>query len=141
MRRYETKISTARWIVCDIPGNIGWILYLVCLVTAFVRDGGHLALLLAGVVPAACMLVAIGELVSQRIAKIDRVLPLSRLLRSFGALTLGGALGAVVALVGGILYGGALYWFMLGGGALCFACSLTLLVGYRKKEEETGSDR
>lgn len=26
---YETKISSARWIMYDIPGNIGWILYLV----------------------------------------------------------------------------------------------------------------
>lgn len=25
---YETKISSDRWIMHDIPGNIGWILYL-----------------------------------------------------------------------------------------------------------------
>ena len=26
---YGTKISTARWIMYGIPGNIGWLLYLV----------------------------------------------------------------------------------------------------------------
>ena len=29
---YETKISDARWWAYDIPGNAGWIAYLVCLV-------------------------------------------------------------------------------------------------------------
>ena len=33
---YETKISDARWIAYDIPGNIGWILYFVGLVFSFV---------------------------------------------------------------------------------------------------------
>ena len=26
---YETKISTPLWIAYDIPGNVGWILYLI----------------------------------------------------------------------------------------------------------------
>ena len=25
---YETKISTTRWMAYDIPGNVGWILYI-----------------------------------------------------------------------------------------------------------------
>ena len=28
---YETKISDTRWWAYDIPGNAGWIAYLVCL--------------------------------------------------------------------------------------------------------------
>ena len=28
---YETKISDARWWAYDIPGNAGWIAYLICL--------------------------------------------------------------------------------------------------------------
>ena len=28
--QYKTEISDARWIAYDIPGNIGWITYLVC---------------------------------------------------------------------------------------------------------------
>ena len=27
---YKTEISDARWIAYDIPGNIGWLAYLVC---------------------------------------------------------------------------------------------------------------
>jgi len=28
--QYKTAISDARWIAYDIPGNVGWIAYLVC---------------------------------------------------------------------------------------------------------------
>ena len=28
--QYKTAISDARWIAYDIPGNAGWIAYLVC---------------------------------------------------------------------------------------------------------------
>ena len=28
--QYKTTISDARWIAYDIPGNIGWIIWLVC---------------------------------------------------------------------------------------------------------------
>ena len=35
---YETKISDARWIAYDIPGNIGWILYFVGLVLCFTNQ-------------------------------------------------------------------------------------------------------
>ena len=28
--QYKTAISDARWIAYDIPGNVGWIVYLVC---------------------------------------------------------------------------------------------------------------
>ena len=31
-RLYETKISNARWIAYDLPGNIGWIAYIVALI-------------------------------------------------------------------------------------------------------------
>ena len=35
---YETRISDARWILYDIPGNIGWILYMICLIL-ILRNG------------------------------------------------------------------------------------------------------
>ena len=34
-RIYTTKISNARWMTYDIPGNVGWIIYIACLVRCF----------------------------------------------------------------------------------------------------------
>ena len=34
---YETKISDARWIAYDIPGNIGWIVYIVTVIIALIN--------------------------------------------------------------------------------------------------------
>ena len=31
-KNYSTEISDARWMAYDIPGNIGWIAWLVCTV-------------------------------------------------------------------------------------------------------------
>lgn len=28
---YETEISDAGWIAYDIPGNVGWIIYIICI--------------------------------------------------------------------------------------------------------------
>ena len=37
-RLYETKISNARWIAYDLPGNIGWIAYIVALILCFAKS-------------------------------------------------------------------------------------------------------
>lgn len=34
---YESKISDARWIAYDIPGNVGWIAFLVGLILCFAK--------------------------------------------------------------------------------------------------------
>lgn len=34
---YESHISTARWLVYDVPGNVGWIMYIVCLIQCFAK--------------------------------------------------------------------------------------------------------
>lgn len=63
---YETKISDARWWVCDIFGNIGWIMFGMCAVR---RLGQELSMLsLAAFVPVMLMLVGIIELISEKIA-------------------------------------------------------------------------
>lgn len=95
---YETKISDARWWAYDVPGNAGWIAYLVCLVKNLKR--GLNAFNIAALMPGGLMLLGVGELVSERIARLDRVLPKRRLLRGFGALTMGGILGVFVSAVG-----------------------------------------
>ena len=92
---YETKISDERWLAYDIPGNVGWIAYLVCLVKSLKR--GVSASNLAALLPGGLMLLGVGELISERIAGLDRVLPRHRLLRGFGALTLGGIGGMIVS--------------------------------------------
>ena len=29
---YESKLTARRWIAYDLPGNIGWIVWIVCLI-------------------------------------------------------------------------------------------------------------
>ena len=84
------------------------------------------------------MLVGIGELVSERLQKLDRVLPKKRLYRGFGALAFGGLAGMVVslltlaaALVKGLA--GAEYLGVLSvGGALCFLFGGLLFREYKR---------
>ena len=143
---YETKISDARWIAYDIPGNIGWILYFVGLVPCFDNQSQWrqsplmMTLLMIAVIPAVLMLVGILELISERIAKLDRVLPKIRLIRGFGALTLGGILGTVVPLIAAAVNAltvhadGNVLIIMSVGGLLCAVFAGLLYKGYHKTE-------
>ena len=129
---YETDISDARWIAYDIPGNVGWIVYIVC-AAMFIRSGLS-AFSIAALVPALFMVVGIVELVSERIARLDRVLPRRRLLRGFGMLALGGAAGVAAALACLVAdAGGLLPWVMLAGAALCAIFGWLLFKGYKKR--------
>lgn len=99
---YKTQIPDARWWAYDIPGNIGWIMYLVCLIRCFVIQPVCMDIplvsicLMVGILPAIAMLVGIAELISERILNLDRVLSKKRLYRGFGALTWGGFAGGIV---------------------------------------------
>lgn len=101
---YETEISDARWWAYDIPGNVGWIMYIVCLIQCFVKQPDFMQTplvqisLLVGILPAIAMAVGIVELISERIAKLDRILTKKRVYRGFGALTWGGIGGIIVGL-------------------------------------------
>ena len=101
---YKTEISNIRWLAYDVPGNVGWILYFVCLLLCFVKRPAFMDIplvlisLVIGILPAISMLVGIVELISERILKLDRVLPKKRLYRGFGALTWGGIGGIIVSL-------------------------------------------
>lgn len=129
-RVYETQISDARWMAYDLPGNVGWIAWLVC--TVKLLCGGVDWFTVLALVPAILMLVGVVELISERIAKLDRRLPRLRLLRGFGALTLGGFLGAALALVGCLVGAGrGLAPWMLAGGVLCAVFAGLLYKGYR----------
>lgn len=125
-RNYETDISTARWIVYDIPGNIGWILYIGCLIKCFVgkpsffSSWGLFGIMIVAVLPAILMVTGIAELISERLAKLDRVLPRVRLMRGFGALTLGGITGALISVIG------MAYGFFLGEKELLLMAQMLL---------------
>lgn len=130
---YESDISDARWIAYDLPGNVGWIAYIAALIIVFTKKSAFLdvpfvlASMVLGVLPAIAMLVGIMELISERIQRLNRILPKARLYRGFGALTWGGFGGMIVGLTG--LFSAmregftanectALVW-MAAGGALC----------------------
>ena len=141
---YESKISNAKWITYDLPGNIGWIAFLVGLVLCVTKrpeitgDNVIFVLLLFDMVCAAAMVVGIAELISERLQKLDRVLPKQRLYRGFGALTFGGLAGAVISLLalavalGKGLHGTAYLGLLCGGGLLCFVFGGLLLKEYKK---------
>lgn len=141
---YESKISDAKWIAYDIPGNVGWIAFLVGLILCFskrpdiVEHQWIFGLLLLDLLCGAVMLVGIGELISERLQKLDRVLPKKRLYRGFGALAIGGLAGMVVslaALVVALVKGltGAGYLGVLSvGGLLCFMFGGLLFREYKR---------
>ena len=132
---YESKISVKRWMVYDVLGNAGWIAYIVCLVLLFRRGVDAFAIL--SVLPALAMLVGIAELISERIHKLDWVLPKVRLYRGFGALTLGGVMGILVS-TAELLSGKAssLAWLMLAGSALCALFAWLLFREYKPQDEK-----
>ncbi|MBQ9687233.1 MAG: hypothetical protein IJV41_11940 [Oscillospiraceae bacterium] len=130
---YESNISNGRWIAYDLPGNVGWIIYLVCLIKRL-QLGGTVFSILA-VIPALLMIVGIVELAIERIQKLDRVLPKIRLYRGFGALVLGGVLGMVISALGLIGFGeGRLALWMLAGAALCALFAWLIFREYHRRE-------
>ena len=130
MDTYRTTISDKRWIAYDIPGNIGWITWLVCAVRGLreKRDIHSLAAL----IPAVLMLTGVVELISERIHGLDRVLSGKRLFRGFGALTAGGMLGIPIALFG-LKKNKKRAAVMLAGSVLCAFFAGLLLAGYKKQ--------
>lgn len=148
---YESHIPTVRWLIYDVPGNVGWILYLICLILCFVKRPEFMEIplvqisLLIGILPATAMVIGIVELISERMLKLDRILPKKRLYRGFGALTWGGFGGMVVGM--NALFAGVRASYSLEacqhlallavGGALCaiFAGLIFKTFHPRKQEE------
>ena len=148
---YESQISTGRWLAYDVPGNVGWIMYLVCLIQCFVKQPACMEIplvrisLVVGTLPAVSMVVGIVELISERLLKLDRILPRKRLYRGFGALTWGGLGGIIVglnALAAGLRAGFSveeckLLVLLAVGGALCaLFAGLIFKTFHPQKQEE-----
>lgn len=136
---YESKISTGRWMAYDVLGNAGWIAWIVCLVLLF-KNGVDAFTILAAL-PALVMLIGIAELISERVQKLDWVLPKTRLYRGFGALTLGGIMGILVS-TAGLLSGkvSSLAWFMLAGSSLCALFAWLLFREYKPRDRDERSE-
>jgi hypothetical protein len=80
------------------------------------------------------MLLGVGELISERIVGLDRVLPKRRLLRGFGALTIGGIGGMTVSALGLSMQREKKYpAIMLLGSLLCSVFAGLCWRGYQKK--------
>lgn len=141
---YESKISDAKWIAYDIPGNVGWITFFAGLILCFIKKPAIIEnkivflLILLDLLCAIAMIIGIAELISERIHKLDRVLPKKRLYRGFGALVFGGLAGTVISLIAlaiALIKGleGTVYLgFLCGGGLLCFIFCVLLLKEYKK---------
>ena len=134
---YESKLSAKRWIAYDLPGNVGWIIWIVCLVM-LLKQGLNWFSVLA-IAPAILMLIGVVELISERIAKLDWVLPKARLYRGFGALTLGGLLGIPLAVIGLFASQSSLCWWMLAGACLCALFAWLIFREYHPQKQ--GGDR
>ena len=114
----------------DIPGNAGWIAYLICALRGLreKRDAYNIA----SALPGALMLIGVGELISERFAGLDRVLSGKRLFCGFGALTAGGLLGIPMAILGH-KRNKKRAAAMLAGSTLCAVFAGLLLAGYKKQ--------
>ena len=78
-------------------------------------------------------LAGVGELIRERILKLDRILSFTALACGFGALTLGGLLGFFCGAYGMITEFSLLNLSASSGGLLCFVFAELLLVGYKKR--------
>lgn len=70
------------------------------------------------------------ELVSERMAKLDYVLPKYRLFRGFGILTLGDVCAIIISVIMLIIKGNGIFGWMIAGGILCAVFTGLLFTEY-----------
>ena len=124
----------------DVPANLGWIAYIVCFILIFTNAAPCAKSMLTffGMIPAVLLLIGIGELISERIVRLDRILPFHRLMRGFGVITVGSFLGGTLSTV--LLYielsQGCFcvcHLLMAAGGFVCGIFALLLFKGYKRQ--------
>lgn len=130
---YEMQISDARWWSYDIPGNIGWIIWIVCAVKNLKKKVDTFSVL--SVIPCGLMMLGVIELILERIKGLGRILPRKRVIRGFGALTIGGTLGIPLSLAGIVKTEEKnRYTWMLAGAVLCSVFAGLCFRGYKKRK-------
>ena len=130
---YRTEISTAKWMIYDLPGNAGWIIWIVCTVKCLRQEANMYAVL--SVIVAIFMMIGVLELISERVAGLNRILTATRLHRGFGALSLGGLVGIPISIYGILSntdYGLSLW--MLTGAVLCALFAGLIFVTFKREE-------
>lgn len=130
--KYEMQISDVRWWSYDIPGNIGWIIWIVCNAKNLKKKLDAFSVL--STIPSLLMITGVIELICERIQKLGRVLPRRRVIRGFGTLTLGGVLGIPLSIVGiAKSKDKKRYGWMFAGAILCSVFAGLCFKGYKKK--------
>ena len=133
-QQYKMTLTDVQWWCYDIPGNIGWIIWIVCNIKALMEGVNLFSILM--LIPTILMLIGVVELISERIAKLARVLPKIRLYRGFGSLTLGGLLGIPMAVTGLILTTQPNRpWWLPAGPVLRALFAGLCFRGYKRMEE------
>jgi len=130
---YRTEISAAKWMIYDLPGNAGWIIWIVCTVKCLRQEANMYAVL--SVIVAIFMMIGVLELISERAAGLNRILTATRLHRGFGALSLGGLTGIPVSIYGIISKTdqGLPLW-MLAGAVLCALFAGLILITFKREK-------
>ena len=93
-----------------------------------------IALGISAIIPAVLMIIGVGDLISERINGLDRLLKRRWLYRGFGSLSLGGIIAIPVSVIGIILKGDDLMDLMLVSAVLCALFASLLFKGYKKKQ-------
>ena len=94
---YETKISDKKWILYDIPGNIGWILFYIGIFNLLFKMFSIVYLI--SLIPTIMIFIGLCELINERIKKLDRILPRIRFFRGFGLITYGSYIGIICSII------------------------------------------
>ena len=134
---YKTDITPTRWIVYDIFGNVGWIAYYVVLVKCFAEKPefmqywGLAAVAVLAIIPALLMLVGLVELISERIQKLDYILPKARVFTGAAVALIGIVYALIVGAGEDICY----LYIMLAGGVLCAVFAGLCFKRYKKMPE------
>jgi hypothetical protein len=120
-------------MIYDLPGNAGWIIWIVCTVKCLRQEANMYAVL--SVIVAIFMMIGVLELISERAAGLNRILTATRLHRGFGALSLGGLVGIPISIYGILSntdYGLSLW--MLTGAVLCALFAGLIFVTFKREE-------
>ena len=129
---YETKISDKKWILYDIPGNIGWILFYIGIYNLLFKMFNYIYLI--GLIPTIMIFIGLCELINERIKKLDRILPRIRFFRGFGLITYGSYIGIICSIIFLIISINQYAIMALIGSILCSIFCTLIYKSYKLKE-------
>ena len=129
---YETKISDKKWILYDIPGNIGWILFYIGIFNLLFKMFSIVYLI--SLIPTIMIFIGLCELINERIKKLDRILPRIRFFRGFGLITYGSYIGIICSIIFLIISINQYAIMALIGSILCSIFCTLIYKSYKLKE-------